>query len=184
MFKSRYALSAAAVIAVVALTGCGSSGNTVTSGSDASAAPAAAAETPAAAKTTGTFGDTITFPNGVAVTVSKAVVVPAAQYAAGAVEGQIVTFDLSVKNGGTEDFAAALMGFPKVTVGAQGTQVQNATDINAGIGSGTFSTILPGETQTVKLGYGIPAAEFGDVRMEVTGPTFSDKPAIFKGAIN
>ena len=75
------------------------------------------------------------------------------------------------------------MGFPKVTYSAQGTAAPTANDIQAGIGASSLSTILPGETQTVKLGYGIPAAGFPEVRMEVTGPTFTEKAAIFKGAI-
>ncbi len=183
MFKTTHAtLALAAVVALGGLTACGAPANTVSSGSDTSAAAPAASAAPAA-KTTGAFGDTITYPNGVAVTISKATVVPAASYAFGAVEGQIATFDLIVTNGGKEEINGALMGYPKVTSGAKGTPIQNATDIQAGIGGSSLSTILPGETQTLKLGYGIPAAEFGDVRMEVTGPTFTEKSAIFKGAI-
>jgi hypothetical protein len=176
----RSALTIAAIVALGSLTACGASSNTVSQGS---AAPAAASSAAAPeAKTTGAFGDTITFPSGVAVKVTKGTVVPAAQYAAGAVEGNIVTFDLSVTNGSKEEINGAMMGMPKVTVGAQGTAVQNATDVQAGIGSAYLSTILPGETQTVKIGFGIPAANLNDVRMEVTGPTFTEKAAIFKGA--
>ena len=183
MSKSvRSALAVAAVLALGSLTACGASSNSVTPAAAGSAAPAASAEAPAA-KTSGAFGDTITFPSGVAVKVSPAVIVPAAQYAYGAVEGQIVTFDLSVTNGGKEEINGALMGFPKVTYSAQGTAAPTANDIQAGIGASSLSTILPGETQTVKLGYGIPAAGFPEVRMEVTGPTFTEKAAIFKGAI-
>lgn len=184
--KTRLAL-AAAVVAVGTLTACGSSsGNTVTPGT-AEAPPAASSETPAAptpeVKLSGAFGDTITFPSGVTVKAAQPVAVPAAQYAAGGVEGKIVTIDLSVTNNSKEPIQGGMMGFPNVRYGANGTSAQSATDIQAGIGAGSFSTILPGETQTVKLGYGIPTAEFGNVRMEVNGPTYNDKPAIFKGAV-
>lgn len=172
------ALAASAALAL-SLTACGGSSNTVTPAAPAASASSAA---PAENKLSGTFSDTITFPGGVAVTVKPAVVT-ADQYAAGAVEGKIVTFDISVTNGGKEDVNGAMMSFPKVSYGAQGTKAQTATDIQAGIGASSFSTILPGETSTVKVGYGIPAANFGDVRVEISSPSFSDKPAIFKGAV-
>jgi hypothetical protein len=174
------ALAASAALAL-SLTACGGANNTVSSGAASAAAPAAA-ETSAAPKLSGTFADTITFPSGVAVTVKPAVV-PAAQYAAGAVEGKIVTFDITVTNGGKESVNGAMMSYPNVSYGAQGTKAQNATDVQAGIGASSFSTILPGETSTVKVGYGIPAAGFADVRVEIAAPNMMDKPAIFKGAV-
>jgi len=175
------ALAASAVLAL-SLTACGGANTVTPAAPAASEAASAAAETPAASKLSGTFADTITFPSGVAVTVKPAVVT-AAQYAAGAVEGNIVTFDISVTNGSKESVNGALMSFPKVSYGAQGTKAQTATDIQAGIGAASFSEILPGETSTVKVGYGIPSASYGDVRVEITAPNMMDKPAIFKGAV-
>jgi hypothetical protein len=181
--SARSALAVAAILALGSVTACGSSSNTVTPGSTAPAAPASSAAAPAPeAKTNGVFGDTITFPSGIAVKVTPAVV-PAAQYAYGAVEGKIVTFDVSVTNGSKEEINGALMGSPKVTYGAQGTAAQSANDIQAGIGAAYLSTILPGETQTVKVGFGIPAAGFADVRVEIMAPNFTDKAAIFKGPV-
>lgn len=66
----------------------------------------------------------------------------------------------------------------------EGTAAGNAADAQAGIGMATFSGIRPGETRTVKLGYGIPAAGFADVRMVVQPPKFdATPPVIFKGAV-
>ncbi|MBX7442905.1 MULTISPECIES: DUF4352 domain-containing protein [unclassified Arthrobacter] len=182
---ARSIVVTAATLTLGSLAGCDGGSNTITPGAEgAPATKSAAPPAPnAEVKLSGSFGDTITFPSGVAVKVAPPAAVPAPQYSAGGVEGKIVTFDLSVTNGGTEPINAGLMGFPKVSYGASGTQAQNATDIQSGIGASSLSTILPGETQSVKLGFGIPAAEFGNVRMEVSGPTFSDKPAIFKGTV-
>lgn len=182
--KATLAL-AAAVLAVGSLSACSSSGPNTVTPAETSQAASASTPTPTPSpevKLSGAFGDTITFPSGVAVKAAPPVAVTAAQYAYGAVEGKIVTIDLSVTNGGKEPIEAGLMAFPRVTYGPQGTAAQNANDIQAGIGAASLSTILPGETQTVKLGYGIPAAHYGEIRMEVNGPTFNDKPAIFKGA--
>ncbi|PNH86079.1 hypothetical protein [Arthrobacter sp. AFG20] len=180
MFK-KIALAAVVVVAMGSLTACGSSENTVSSAGGSSAAAVETTAAPAA-KTSGTFADTITFPSGVSVKVKPAVVT-AGQYASGAVEGKIVTFDITVKNGSKEDLNAALMSVPKVTYGADGTAAQIASDFEAKIGGSVLSTVLPGETQTAKVGYGIPAASFKDVRVEIMAPSFSDKPAIFKGAV-
>ncbi|MFJ5693306.1 DUF4352 domain-containing protein [Arthrobacter sp. NPDC093125] len=183
MFKSaRVALAAAAVLSLGTLTACGSSANTVTPAAESAAPTTSEAAAPAAPKSSGTFADTITFPDGVSVKVKPAVV-PAGQYANNAVEGKIVTFDVTVKNGSKEDLNAALMSSPKVTYGADGTAAEIASDHESKIGASFFSTILPGETQTIKVGYGIPAAAHKDVRVEIMAPNFSDKPAIFKGAV-
>lgn len=198
-FRKVALATASAALALGSLTACGGESNTVTPGVDTPAAttpaPAPEATTPApepttptptptpTVKTSGAFGDTITFPSGVSVTVSKPTVVPAAQYASGAVEGKIVVFSMSVINKSKEPVDAVTMGYPRVRYGAKGTEAQDANDLDAGIGAGGLSTILPGETQTIKLGYGIPAAGYSVVRMEVTGPSYSDKPAIFQGAV-
>lgn len=182
-------LWAAAAVAIGSLSACGGS-NTVTPGpttlpTGAGPEPTQTTATPTPqAKTSGAFGDTITFPSAIAVRVSSGKVVPASESGLGAVEGKIVVFDVAVTNVGTEPINASMMGTPKVSYGAQGIQAESVYDSAALGGSGgNFSTILPGETQTVAEAYGIPSASFGDVRMEVSSPNYSDPPAIFKGAV-
>lgn len=125
------------------------------------------------------LGGTITFPSGVKVSVSPPEVVPGGQYAFNAVEGNITLFTVTVTNEGTEPVNGFTMAYPRVTYGATGTEAQRAN--NDKFGAGTLSTILPGETQTVKVGFGIPQAELPSVRVELMGPSYSDFPAIFKG---
>ncbi len=186
-------LFAAAAVAIAALSGCAGS-NTVTpgpttlpTGAGPTAPPTGAGPEPTQTpqvKTSGAFGDTITFPSAIAVRVTPGRAIPASQTGMGAVEGKIVVFDVVVTNGGTEPINASMMGSPKVSYGAQGIQAQSAFDSQAlGGYGGSFSTILPGETQTVSVAYGIPTAGFGDVRMEVNSANYSDPPAIFKGAV-
>jgi hypothetical protein len=135
------------------------------------------------AKTVGAFGDTITYPSAIAVKVSPGRVVPSSQTGMGAIEGKIVVFNLAVTNGGTEPIEGSMMGRPKVSYSAEGIEAQSAFDFGAlGNSGGSLSTILPGETQTVTVAYGIPTASFGNVRMEVRSANYSDPPAIFKGA--
>ncbi|WP_374153037.1 hypothetical protein [Pseudarthrobacter sp. WHRI 8279] len=105
-------------------------------------------------------------------------VVPGGQYAYGAVEGNITLFTVTVVNEGTEPVNGFTMAYPRVTYGATGTEAQRANNEN--VGGGTLSTILPGETQSVKVGFGIPQVELPSVRVEVMGPSYSDFPAIFK----
>ncbi|MFJ6378358.1 hypothetical protein ACIQH9_21880 [Pseudarthrobacter oxydans] len=124
------------------------------------------------------LGGTITFPSGVKVSVSPPEVVPGGQYAYGAVEGNIPLFTVTVVNEGTEPVNGFTMAYPRVTYGATGTEAQRANNEN--VGGGTLSTILPGETQSVKVGFGIPQVELPSVRVEVMGPSYSDFPAIFK----
>ncbi|MDT0169448.1 hypothetical protein [Pseudarthrobacter sp. BRE9] len=182
-------LFVAAAVAIGSLSACGGS-NTVTPG--LSTPPAAAGPEPTQttatqtprAKTVGAFGDTITYPSAIAVKVSPGRVVPSSQTGMGAIEGKIVVFDLAVTNGGTEAVEGSMMGRPKVSYSAQGIEAQSAYDFALGNSGGSLSTILPGETQTVTVAYGIPTASFGDVRMEVHSANYSDPPAIFKGAVH
>ena len=185
----KLALTVSALaLAAGSLTACGEESNTATPGPDNPAAtptpaqemstdaPAPTTATPTA-KTSAAFGDTITFPSGVAVKAEQPVTVTAAPNAAGAVQGKIVIIDVAVTNGSKELINDANMG-------AQGTAAQNAVDAQAGIGMATFSGIRPGETRTVKLGYGIPEAGLADVQMKVQAPNFDvASPAIFKGAV-
>lgn len=189
----KLALSSACLALAVGVTACQGEPNTITEGGDTPTAQAEATSvtptptvTPPATPTptvklSGAFGDTITFPSGVAVKVSQPVAVAADQYAYNAVEGRIVVVEIAVTNGSKEPLDGSLMGYPTVRYSAKGIEARSAND--ATIGSDSFSTILPGETQTVKEGYGIPAAGFADVRVEIRGPSLEDRPAIFKGAV-
>ncbi|WNN94005.1 hypothetical protein SEA_NITRO_49 [Arthrobacter phage Nitro] len=193
-------LALAATLALGSLTACGASSNTITPGETAEPAASVPATTPApettpllppvpapaptvAAVSAPKFGDTVTFPSGVAVKLGKPVIVTAEPTAYGAVDGKIVAFELVVTNKSSQPIEGVLLGHPQVRYGAKGTQAQNAVDFRAGLGPASLSAILPGETQSVKLGYGIPPASFGDVRVEVNGPEYTDTPAIFKGAV-
>jgi hypothetical protein len=185
--NSRTAALAATAVFAAALAGCSGTSNAVSqppapAATSAAPAPAAApASTPA--QDVAAFGGAVTFPEGVKVTVSQPTAVKAAEFAAGAVEGKIVVLNLSVTNGSGKPLDGTMLSYPKVSYGASGAQAQNAFDSSAGLGAGMLSTILPGETQTVKLGFGIPAAGFSAVRVEVSGPSFDDQPAVFKGAV-
>jgi len=75
-----------------------------------------------------------------------------------------------------------MTGTPRVT---EGTSARPAPQINASELRGEqLSTIPPGETQTIRIGYGISAADAKNVRVEVRGPNSSDRPAIFEGAVS
>ncbi|EMY35653.1 hypothetical protein D477_003123 [Arthrobacter crystallopoietes BAB-32] len=193
--KKSIALTVA-LLAGLGLSACSSPAPTVEPQSEttaaaeettAAAAPAETAEEPsqeaAPADRSAKFGDKVTFENGVEVTVTAKGLQPAGQYAYGAVENQIAVFDIEVTNGGQEEFEAILMGVPEVKYGDKGKGAEHANDSENNIGIDQFSTVLPGETQTVTVGYGIPEAEADNVRVEVTAPNFMDKPAIFKGSI-
>ncbi|MHA7178335.1 hypothetical protein ACX80D_16990 [Arthrobacter sp. Sr24] len=176
-------------LAALLLAGCSSAAPTVDSVAGADSA-VNQAEKPAAkvaeklADRSAAMGGTVTYESGVKVTVTSLGLQPVSQYAYGAVEGQAAVFELTIMNGSQEDLEAALMSMPKVTVGEKNTQVDSVTDMENNIGGGLLSTILPGETQTMKFGAGITAADAGAVRVEVDGPNFiTDKSAIFKGAL-
>jgi hypothetical protein len=169
-----------AVLASLAFTGCASTGNTVSAPDDTSA-PSSSASTEASGPVS--FGSTVTFPSGVTVSVAQPTIGAASATAYGAVEGQIVSIVLTVTNGSEQPLEAGLMGYPTVRYGEEGKQAETATDVELGIGVSSLSTVLPGETQTATVGYGIPAAGRGNVRVEVTAPNFTDADAIFSGAI-
>lgn len=173
-------------VAALLLAGCSSPAPSVSSGKETQAAAAGgAAATPAAASDrSAALGETVTYESGVKVTVKSLGFQPVGQYASGAIEGQAAVFELTVENGGKEELNAALMSLPKVTHGASNVKADSVIDSSAGLGMDMLSTILPGETQQAKVAAAIPAADAGAVRVEVSGPSaFTDKPAIFKGAL-
>jgi len=180
MKKALFALPVAALL----LAGCSSPAPSVSNGGDA-AKPAAEATTPAPpADRSAKFGDTVTYDDGVKITLKSLGFVKTSQYAVGAVEGQAAVFELTVVNGGKTELNASMMSFAKISYGANNKKATSVGDAEQQIGSETLSTILPGETQTVKVGAGVPKASASAVRVEISGPnSFTDKPAIFKGAV-
>ncbi|MEV8143510.1 hypothetical protein [Specibacter sp. NPDC078709] len=176
-------------LAALLLAGCSSAAPTVDSLAGADSA-VNQAEKPAAetaekpADRSAALGETVTYESGVKVTVTSLGFQSVGEYAHGAIEGQAAVFELTVMNGSDEDLEAALMSLPKVTVGETNAQTESVTDMDSDLGLNMLSTILPGETQTVKFGAGIAAADAGAVRVEISGPNmFTDKAAIFKGAL-
>jgi hypothetical protein len=159
------------------------------SGSNTIAPPAPAASQAAPATPTPTqqyaadFGGSVTYPGGVKVSVSQPTVVQTSATAYKALDGKAVVTTVTVTNGSKDPVNASLMGFPRLRYGADGVEAVNVTDVEQHIGDGSLSTILPGETQSVKLGYAVPPEGYSQVRVEVNSPTYSDQPAIFKGAI-
>jgi hypothetical protein len=142
------------------------------------AAPTTAAPTPA--DLSATFGDTVTFTDGTKVKVTSGGFIKAGQQDEGAVDGRIAVLNLSV-TAGREEIDAAMMGSARVTVGTAGSP---APQIRSRELTGEqLTNVPPGEMQTIRIGYGISAADAKDVRVEVPAPTSSDLPAIFEGAI-
>lgn len=173
--KKTIAALAASVVLAASLAAC--SGNTVEAPNPAPNQTQAQppAQTPG---TVAAFGGALTFPGGVKVSVAKPEVVPGGQYAYGAVAGKITVLTITVTNGSDQPVNASLMSVPKVTYGAKGTQAAIAS--NEVIGSSVLTTILPGETQSAKVGYGVPPAEVATLRVEVMSPNIADLPAVFK----
>lgn len=189
--KTTFATLAAAI---AVLTACSGPAPTVEPGTNApsesspvapapvtptTAAPTTAAPTPVDQQAK--FGDTVTFEDGTKVKVTSGGFIKAGQQDDNAVEGRIAVINLSV-TAGREEIDAAMMGTPRVTAGAA---ARPAPQINASELSGEqLSTIPPGETQAIRIGYGISAADAKNVRVEVRGPSSSARPAIFEGEIS
>lgn len=195
MITSRTTFAALAT-AIAVLTACSGPAPTVEPGADTPAvtspvAPAPVTPTTAVATTTtaepaprdrsAKFGDTVTFEDGTKVKVKSGGFIQAGQYDIGAVEGRIAVIVMSV-TAGTKEINASGMSYPRVRVGAAGRAVQSVT--SSELRSDSLSTILPGETQTVELGFAIAAADAKNVRVEVDSPDLASPPAIFKGAIS
>lgn len=174
---TTFALSAVLAGSLAACSG----GNTIAPPPPAT--QAAAATSAPAKQDTAAFGGSVTFTDGVKVSVSQPTAVPASATAYGAVEGKVVVVTLTVTNGSKDPVNASLLGFPKFSYGTDNVQAVNVTDVEQHIGDGALSTVLPGETQTVKIGYGVPASGYGAVRVEVQPLSYTEQPAIFKGAV-
>lgn len=179
---NKTAVTTFAISAVLAgsLAAC-SGGNTIAP-PPSQAAPATTSA-PAPQQYTADFGGSVTFTDGVKVSVSQPKALPATETAAGAVEGKVVAITITVTNGSKAPVNGSLVGFPKFSYGADNVEAQTVYDAGQHIGDSHLSTILPGETQTATVGFGVPAAGYGAVRVEVRPVNFTDQPAIFKGAV-
>lgn len=145
-------------------------------------AVATATPTPTQANRAAKFGDTVTFEDGTKVKVTPGGFVPTdREYAIDAVEGRAAIIVLAV-TAGTVEIDGSSMSSPTVTVGVAGKPVKQV--YSGGPDSESLTTILPGETQTIRIGYGIASADAKNVRVEVRGPDYSFRPAIFEGAIS
>lgn len=190
MSSHKKAFTAVAA-AIAALTACSGSAPTVEPATNTPAessplAPAPVTPTTATATPTQTtraakFGDTVTFNDGTKVKVTSGGFMPVEPSALDAVEGRAAVIVLAV-TAGTQEIDAGTMDLLNVRVGPTGKPVNKV--YSSELGNESLTTILPGETQTVRIGYGIRAADAKDVRVEVDGPSYDDRPAIFRGAIS
>lgn len=181
--RRPFILAASALIAAAGLAGC--AGNTVTPAPSASHASAPApTATPSATPTAkqATWGDKVTFPGGVSITAAYDGTVAASESAANATTGRVATWSVTVTNGSGQPVNGGLISSPTATYGAQGQQVQQVFDTEQGIG-GFMTTINPGESQTVKIGFSIPPEGASLVRLEFQPLSYTDAPAVFKGAV-
>ncbi|MGM9472500.1 hypothetical protein ACS5PJ_10895 [Pseudarthrobacter sp. YS3] len=178
--------SGAAFALLLALTSCASDTPTISGnpgGGETGSSASAAASTPSPTPTDNrmaAFGQTATFPDGVAIKVDFSGWVAATPAASGAVEGRIATFTVTVTNGSKKEWAGTLMGIPDVRVGPSLTPAEIAID------EGTdhfLTTVMPGESQSAKLGYGITAADSGQVRLEFMPVDFIGTSVIFQGEL-
>lgn len=177
-------LSATAILllalVVTALTGCTTPTTTPNAGAKPAAAVTTQAATAAAPAPQTTWGDTVTFNGGLTATVTAASQ-PAGEYPYGAVEGRIVVVTLTLTNTSQTPINAVFTSLPRLTSGTAGIKAESAYDNS--INLDTVGNMLPGETRTVTSGYGVPTANYGAVRVEVTAPDMVSPSAVFKGAI-
>jgi ABC-type phosphate transport system substrate-binding protein len=184
-------LTTAGLLAIIGLAGCGGSPQPAAVTHETTGPAASAVQPPAATVATPTptaspihqLGEKVTFPDGVALTVSYANTVQAGQYDYGAAaDGTISLFTITVTNNGTKEFDGSTFMGAQVTYGPQGLPAQDA--VTEGV-KGNLATIDPGGTQTISVGYGIPAAAGTTVRfqfMDPISPVMGD-PVIIKGTI-
>jgi hypothetical protein len=191
MHKQPVIIAAAAVL-IMGLSACGGGGTSPSITGDASTvtpgatAPGAEVSTAPPSPTTprvAQFGQTASWPDGLSIKVDFAGWRPASEGAAGAVEGRIALFNITVTNNSQKEVSGGLLAHPRAQAGPANEEIGTAIDYRQDIGLGSFSTVLPGESQTAKAAYGISAAQASAVRFEFSDPAFSNPPIIFKGEI-
>ncbi|WP_026928135.1 hypothetical protein [Granulicoccus phenolivorans] len=186
------AVTVAAVIVVLAVTGCtkgpdGSSPTAPAGSAGQSADPGSAAD-PTAAREAAPEGARFTFdqaarwPDGVEVQVTTitARTATATERGAEGTDGHLVEADIQVSNGSDQPFDTAQVavwgyydrvGAPKVS------------DSSGRLGVRLAGVLQPGETGQVPMGFAIPADRLGAVTVMIVGD--SAHPAVqFSGAVS
>ena len=90
-------------------------------------------------------------------------------------------FTIRITNGGKTSFDAYLVR-AIVTYGEAGEEAADVLDSENDTDIGFTGKILPGKAMSQDLGYAIPAAELGDVTMQVA-PDLDREVAIFSGPV-
>lgn len=145
-------------------------------------ATASDTEDPSAAPGLATFADAIEYDDGLKVEVAAIAAATAGEWAIGAeaTDGDYTRFDIRITNGSGDAFDATLV-YPSVTYGEAGNQAEQVFDEEIG---GGFSGVIPAsKSQTATFGFAIPAAQLGDVTLQVELSTFEHDPAIFTGSV-
>ncbi len=126
------------------------------------------------------FGGTITYKDHMKVTVVSLGLVSTSEYPT-SVGGPAALFEITAENISSKDVEGFSVGLKEVTYGDKNVRAFNLLDDKGDLQR--FSTILPGKKQTIKVAYDVPAAEAGDVRVEIFMPFAAEKDTIFTGSI-
>ncbi|MBO0895421.1 hypothetical protein [Arthrobacter sunyaminii] len=127
------------------------------------------------------FGEEWTYEDGLTVKVSYLGGATASQYASGAeaTGGQLRLFEVSITNNSEEIFDPAMFN-ASVNYGAEGTAGKRVFDTGSGLEGQFQGKILPGGTQTVKMGYAVPNDAPLDLLM-TTSPSWDHEEKLFHG---
>ncbi|MDK1358728.1 hypothetical protein QNO00_00395 [Arthrobacter sp. zg-Y1219] len=127
------------------------------------------------------FGEEWTYEDGLTVKVSYLGGATASQYASGAeaTGGQLRLFEVSITNNSEEIFDPAMFN-ASVNYGAEGTAGKRVFDTGSGLEGQFQGKILPGGTQTVKMGYAVPNDAPLDL-LVTTSPSWDHEEKLFHG---
>lgn len=127
------------------------------------------------------FGEEWTYEDGLTVKVSYLGGETASEYASGAeaTEGQLRLFEVSITNNSEEIFDPAMFN-ASINYGAEGTAGKRVFDSAIGLDGQFQGKILPGGTQTVKMGYAVPNDAPLDLLM-TTSPSWDHDEKLFFG---
>lgn len=127
------------------------------------------------------FGEEWTYEDGLTVKVSYLGSETASQYASGAeaTGGQMRLFEVSITNNSEEIFDPAMFN-ASLNYGAEGTAGKRVFDTGTGLEGQFQGKILPGGTQTVKMGYAVPNDAPLDLLM-TTSPSWDHAEKLFFG---
>lgn len=127
------------------------------------------------------FGEEWTYDDGLTVKVSYLGGENASEYASGAEAsgGQLRLFEVSITNNSEEIFDPAMFN-ASINYGAEGTAGKRVFDSAIGLDGQFQGKILPGGTQTVKMGYAVPNDAPLDLLM-TTSPSWDHEEKLFFG---